>query len=193
MFLDNITWHFLEWSCGQTFVTSWIIGDSSICCRNVLTCFKDVTRVHRQKVKPHFFNAFLNVITLHPPVSFFFGGGGGSTQQPPTFLVCSCTWETEGCEGRVPSDRRPPGLQVVTFLSNRYGAGGGGFPPAAKFINAHKGVHPGGRLCRRSAGIWVFFFLPADVRWSLLQDHAWKYGALRWRRRSTRRSTRSES
>lgn len=65
--------------------------------------------MHRQKVKPHFFNAFLNVITLHPPVSFFGGGGwGGSTQQPPTFLVCSCTWETEGCEGRVPTDRCPP-------------------------------------------------------------------------------------
>lgn len=38
------------------------------------------------------------------------------------------------------------------------------FPPAAKFINAHKGVHPGGRLCRRSAGILGFsFFQPTYV------------------------------
>lgn len=70
----------------------------------------------------------MSSLSIHPFLFFFWrGGGGGSTQQPPTFLVCSCTWETEGCEG--PSDRCPPGLQVVTFLSNRYGAGGGCFRP----------------------------------------------------------------
>ena len=62
-----------------------------------------------------FFNAFLNGITCHP--SFFFSVFNTAVTNSSHVLM-------DGCEGRVPSDRCPPWLQALTFVSDRYGAGG---------------------------------------------------------------------
>lgn len=159
MFLYNITWHFLEWSCGETFVIDWIIGDSSVCCRNVLTCFKDVTRVHRQKVKPHFFNTFLNVITLHPTVSFL-GGGGGVNTAATNISHLLVHMGDRGLRGthRQMSPRDSGGNLSQQQVWSR----GRCFSARSQiYQRAHKDVRPGSRLCRCSAGIWGFsFFQP---------------------------------
>lgn len=80
----------------------------------------------------------------------------------------------------------PPWLQVVTFLSDRYGAGGG--------VSASSQIYQCAQRCvswisfaetfRWYLGIsaWaslsLYVVVPADAVWTSLQDHTWIYG--RW-------------